>query len=528
MENLMQFFQNLWKKFLALSPVNMAVALGGVALVIGALFSISLWVQTPDYQLLYTNLSDQDAAAVVQQLDTQNIPHQLTNQGHNVSVPSNKVHEIRLSLASQGLPAGTEVGLELFEDTPMGMTEFTQKLNFQRALQGELARTIKSLEAVEQARVHLALPREEVFIKEKQVGKASVMVKLHPGRTLSQGQIQGIVHLVSSSVRNIPPGNVVLVDPKGNLLSGNKAISDDVMLTATSYSHKRKVESEMEQRIAMMLEEALGTGKVIARVNADMNFDKVVQTEELYDPDSQVVRSEQTTTESMIGAAAPSGVPGVESLVPGEEGTPAPTQGKAPTRNNEKQTLNFEINKVVKQTSQTTGKIKRLSVSVLVDGSMAGNPPQYQARTPEEMAKYLELVKSSVGFDEKRGDQVQLENIQFDKSLELENLKEAEKQWQWDLGVNIAIWSLGAIFVLWFLFKILLPMVRWVTTTVEVAPGQLGGPPTPEQLEAMEEEMRLARQAQENVEIRKSVGDFVGTDPKYAAAILRKWMRERN
>ena len=524
----MQFFQNLWKKFLALSPVNMAVALGGVALVIGALFSISLWVQKPDYQLLYTNLSDQDAAAVVDQLNTQNIPHQLTNQGRNVSVPSNKVHEIRLSLASQGLPAGTEVGLELFEDTPMGMTEFTQKLNFQRALQGELARTIKSLEAVEQARVHLALPKEEVFIKEKQVGKASVMVKLHPGRTLSQGQIQGIVHLVSSSVRNIPPGNVVLVDPKGNLLSGNKAISDDVMLTATSYSHKRKVESEMEQRIAMMLEEALGAGKVIARVNADMNFDKVVQTEELYDPDSQVVRSEQTTTESMVGAAAPSGVPGVESLVPGEEGTPAPTQGKAPTRNNEKQTLNFEINKVVKQTSQTTGKIKRLSVSVLVDGTVAGDPPQYQARTPEEMAKYLELVKSSVGFDEKRGDQVQLENIQFDKSLELESLKEAEKQWQWDLGVNIAMWVLGAIFILLFIFKVLLPMVRWVTASVEPAPGTLGGTPTPEQLEAMEEEMRLARQAQENVEIRKSVGEFVDTDPKYAAAILRKWMRERN
>ncbi len=529
MENLIQFTQNLWRKFLALSPVNMAVSLGGVALVIGALFSISLWVQSPDYQLLYTNLSDQDAAAVVDQLNTQNIPHQLTNQGRNVSVPSNKVHEIRLNLASQGLPAGTEVGLELFENTPMGMTEFTQKLNFQRALQGELARTIKSLDAVEQARVHLALPKEELFIKEKQNGKASVMVKLHPGRTLSQSQIQGIVHLVSSSVGGIPPGNVVLVDPKGNLLSGNKAVSDDVMLTATNYSHKRKVESEMEQRITMMLEEALGAGKVIARVNADMNFDKVVQTEELYDPDSQVVRSEQTTTESMVGATAPSGIPGVESLVPGEEGTPEPTlPGKAPTRSNEKQTLNFEINKVVKQTSQTTGTIQRLSVSVLVDGNMAGNPTQYQPRTPEEMAKYLELVKNSVGFDEKRGDQVQLENIRFDKSLELQNIKEAEKQWLWDMGVNIVIWTIGILLILWFLFKVLLPLVRWVTASVEAPPGSRSAPMTPEQLEAMEEEMQLARQAQENVEIRKSVSGFVDTDPKYAAAILRKWMRERN
>ena len=522
----MQFIQNLWRKFLDLSSVNKAVALGGVALVIGALITISLWVRSTDYQLLYTNLSDQDAAAVVQQLSTQNIPHKLTNNGRNVHVPSNKVHEIRLSLASQGLPAGTEVGLELFEDTPMGMTEFTQKLNYQRALQGELARTIKSLESVEQARVHLALPKEELFLREKQNGKASVMVKLHPGRTLSQSQIQGIVHLVSSSVGGIPPGNVVLVDPKGNLLSGSKAISNDVMLTASNYTHKRKVENEMEQRITMMLEEALGADRVIARVNADMDFDKVVQTEELYDPDSQVVRSEQTTTESSVGTAPPGGVPGVESLLPGEEGALEPAPGKAPTRSNEKQTLNFEINKVVKQTSQTTGKIKRLSVSVLVDGTVTGNPPQYQPRTQEEMGKYLELVKNSIGFDEKRGDQVQLENIQFDKSLELQNLKEAEKQWQLDLVISGA-WVIGGIiFVLWFLFKVLLPLVRWVTTTVEVAPGQLGEP-TPEQLEAMEEEMRLARQSRENVEIRKSVGEFVDTDPKYAAAILRKWMRER-
>ena len=527
METLIQFFQNLWQRFIDLSSPNKAVALGGVALVFGALITISLWVQSPDYQLLYANLSDQDAGAVVEQLNKQNIPHKLTHQGRHVHVPSNKVHEIRLNLASQGLPAGTEVGLELFEDTPLGMTEFVQKLNFQRAIQGELARTIKSLDIVEQARVHLVLPKEELFVKEKQVGKASIMVKLHPGRTLSQGQIQGIVHLVASSVAGLPAANVVLVDPKGNLLSGNKEISDDVLLTASNYKHKRRVENEMEQRIVMMLEEALGPDKVIARVNADMNFDKVVQTEELYDPESQVVRSEQTSTESVTGSAAPGGVPGVESLLPGEEGTPQPGQSNAPTRSSEKETLNFEINKVVKQTSQTTGKINRLSVSVLVDGTVPETSGQYLPRTPEQMAKYIDLVKTSVGFDEKRGDQIQLKNIQFDKSLELQNKTEMEEQRWFDLGVKVAMGAFGAIFILWFLYKILLPLVRWVTTTIEVYPGRLGAP-TAEELAAMEDEMRLARQSQENVEIRKSVGDFVDTDPKYAASILRKWMRERN
>jgi len=159
---------------------------------------------------------------------------------------------------------------------------------------------------------------------------------------------------------------------------------------------------------------------------------------------------------------------------------------------------------------------------------VTGTPPQYQPRTQEEMAKYLELVKNSVGFDEKRGDQVQLENIQFDKSLELQNIAELEKQSQNEWIVTGAMIFFGTILVLWFLFKVLLPLVRWVTATVDPIPGQLGGTPTPEQLEAMEEEMRLAQQAQENVEIRKSVGGFVDTDPKYAAAILRKWMRERN
>ena len=527
MDSLIRFLRNLWERFLALSPTNKAVALGAVALVAGALFSISLWVQTPDYQLLYANLSDEDAAAVVQQLDTQNIPKKLTNNGHNIEVPSNRVHEIRLNLASQGLPAGTEVGLELFEDTPLGMTEFVQKLNFQRALQGELARTIKSIEVVELARVHLVLPKEELFVRDKQVGKASIMVKLHAGRTLSEGQIQGIVHLVSSSVAGLPPANVVLVDPKGHLLSGNKAISDDVMLTASNYKHQRKVENEMEQRIVMMLEEALGPDKVIARVNADINFDKVVQTEEVYDPESQVVRSEQTSTESVVGTPPPGGVPGVESMIPGEEGAPDPTRGTlAPTRNSEKETLNFEINKIVKQTSQTTGQIKRLSVSVLVDGVLVGSSSQYQPRSKEEMAKYLELVKTSVGFDEKRGDRVQLENIRFDKSLQLqvqEALKDQErKDWFW-IGVYVIG---GIIFVVWFLYKVLLPLVRWVTTSVEVMPGQIGAM-TPEELAAMEEDMRLARQSQENMEIRKSVADYVDTDPKYAAAILRKWMRER-
>ncbi len=294
MNALIEFLKNLRQRFNTLSASGKSVALGFGALALATLFTISLWIQTPDYQLLYANLAPEDASAVVEQLKTQNIPYELSNQGKNIQVSSDRVHEIRLSLAGQGLPQGSEVGLELFEDIPLGMTEFVQKLNFQRALQGELARTIKSLDAVEQARVHLVIPKEDLFLRDKPKGKASVMLKIRAGKTLSESQIQGIVYLVASSVDKVEAADVVLIDLKGNMLSGAQGISDSALMTTSNYKHQKRVEQELENSIVRMLEDALGMGKVIVRVSANLDFDKVEQTEEIYDPDSQVVRSNKT------------------------------------------------------------------------------------------------------------------------------------------------------------------------------------------------------------------------------------------
>ncbi len=416
--------------------------------------------------------------------------------------------------------------MELFEDTPLGMTEFVQKLNFQRALQGELARTIKSLDAVEQARVHLVIPKEDLFLRDKPKGKASVMLKVRAGKTLSESQIQGIVHLVASSVDKVAAADVVLIDLKGNMLSGAQGISNTALMTTTNYKHQKRVERELENSIMHMLEDALGAGKVIARVNADLNFDKVEQTEEIYDPDSQVVRSEQNLTESSEGSVPPGGVPGVQSLLPQAEDGQTGRSGTPSKRNNEKETLNYEINKTVRHVLETTGEIQRLSVSVLIDGVLSGDPPQYQARTAEEMAKYLEIIKTSVGFDEKRGDKIQLENVQFDKSLELLRQAEMEQDRLFEWGTTAAGFIIGVILLVWFLLKILLPLVRWVTTSVEVVPAGLPAP-SPEEMLMAEEERQLAQISHENLAIRKSVNDFISTDPKYAAAILRRWLRER-
>ncbi len=476
--------------------------------------------------MLYANLTQEDAAKIVEELRKKNIEPELSNEGRNIRIPSNMVHEVRLNLASQGLPSGSEVGLELFEDTPLGMTEFVQKLNYQRALQGELTRTIKSIEAVETARVHLVLPKEELFTKDKPRGKASVMVKLRGGHALSETQVQGIVHLVASSVEGLKTADVVVVDLAGNMLSGNKEISETAMVTSTNYKHKRKVEKELESSILSMLGDALGAGKVIAKVTADIDFDKVVRTEELFDPDSQVVRSEQNTTEQVTGAVPPGGVVGVQSLTPGTQNTQSTGPGSGARRNNEKQTLNYEINKVIKQVEETTGEIKKLYVSVMVDGVLVGDPPTYQARSAEEMTKLLDIVRTAVGYDEKRGDQIKLENVQFDKSMEIQQKAEMEQEANIDLAIKAGTGLLGVILIWFVLFRVLLPMMRWITTSVEVV-EEIETGPTPEEQARIEEEKRMAAMAQENIEMRKSVEEMVGRDPRYAASVLRKWMRER-
>lgn len=528
MDKILDFFKNLGTRFQELSPVNKAVALGLAALILGSFLAISLWVQQPDYQLLYANLSEEDAAAIVDELKTQNIPYELSNQGRTIRVPSPQVHELRLKLAAQGLPAGKEVGLELFEDTPLGMTDFVQKLNYQRALQGELARTIGSLDAVELARVHLVIPKEDVFIKDKPRGKASVMLKLRPGRSLNENQVQGIVHLVSSSVEGVQAKDVVVIDLKGNILSGMQDGTESTLLSATNFKHKRQVELALEKDIVKMLEEALGPGKVIAQVAADINFDLVEKTEEIYDPDSQVVRSEQTMTEQVTGAVPPGGVPGVQALLPATSPQAAPGggTGEPPKRSNEKTTFNYEINKVVRHVRQPMGAIKKLSVAVLVDGTLAGDPPTYQARTPEQMAKLLELVKSAVGYDENRGDTIRLENVQFDRSEEEARRRELEQETLFSRIETGAIILGTVIIIVIFLLRILRPLVNWITTSVEMVP-EAAALPSPEELEVSEQEKQLQKVAQQNMEIRKAVAEFVENDPKYAAGILRKWLRDR-
>ncbi len=287
-----------------------------LAVVIASLVLFFAWIQRADYQVLYSHLSEEDAGLIIQKLREQKVPYTISTGA--IMVPSDKVYDVRLQLAGQGLPQGGGVGFELFDKTSFTMTDFVQKLNYRRALQGELARTIRSLSEVEQCRVHLAVPEKSLFINDDQRPKGSVLVRLKQGRSLSQGQVQGIVHLVSSSVEGLDPKDVAVVDSRGDMLTS--AAEGSIGITSGQREYQRTIEKDLENRIVGILEPVVGKGKIRAKVSADIDFTKVEKTEERYDPDSQVARSEQKVMEkSMNGNRG--GVPGVSSNLPGKPAT---------------------------------------------------------------------------------------------------------------------------------------------------------------------------------------------------------------
>ncbi|OGP95166.1 MAG: flagellar M-ring protein FliF, partial [Deltaproteobacteria bacterium RBG_19FT_COMBO_56_10] len=260
---------------------------------------------------LYAQLSPEDSGAVIEKLKEKKVPYKV--DGSSISVPADKVYETRMELAGEGLPQGGGVGFEIFDKTAFGVTDFVQKVNYKRALQGELSRTITQIKEIDTARVHLALPEKGVFLDEQKKARASVIVKLKPGRQLTQGQVSSIVHLVANSTDNLKPEDVAVVDTAGKMWTREADQDAGMMLSATQLEYKKSLEKDYEHRVQSMLEKAVGMNNVVARVSADVDTRHVERTEERYDPDGQVVRSEQRNKESSIGGIAALGVPGVLS-----------------------------------------------------------------------------------------------------------------------------------------------------------------------------------------------------------------------
>lgn len=403
------------------------VALLGMS--IAGILVFFLWARTAEYQVLFSNLDQKDAAEVVEQLKARNIPYRLSADGATILVSSDHVHDARLQLASEGLPQGGSIGFELFDQTAIGTTNFVQQVNFRRALQGELSRTLRHIDGVDSARVHLVIPERTLFSDETNQPRASIVLTLRGNRTLSAQEIQGITRLVSSAVPALTPRDVTVMDTKGHLYTRG-GDEQESQLVGLQREHQRALEKDLEARIQSMLERVVGLNKAVVRVSAVLEDRQIEKTEERYDPDSQVARSEQRSKDdSRGGTVGAGGVPGVLSNLPTQENetneTIVASAGGGSTNKRQTETINYEINKVVSRIVEPAGAIKRLSVAALVDGSyaMTEGPngelvSTYTPRSEDEIARMLGVVKSAMGYSEERGDIVEVVNIPFTQSEE--------------------------------------------------------------------------------------------------------------
>jgi len=492
---------------------NKVILLAVLAVAAGSLIFGLTWIQKSDYQVLYSNLSEEDAGQIVQKLQEQKIPYRAA--GGSVMVPSDRVYDLRLQLASQGIPQGGGIGFELFDKTTFTTTDFVQKLNYRRALQGELSRTVRALAEVEQCRIHLAVPEKSLFQRDDDRPKASVLVKLRPGRRLSQGQVQGIVHLVSSSVEGLQPRDVAVVDQQGEMLTTTGG--DILGMTNSQLEFQRGLEKDLEQRILGILEPVVGKGKARAKVAALVDFRKVEKTEERFDPDGQIVRSEQRNLEKSATGKT-SGVPGVTSNVPAKS---APQGSSNQTQTEKKtETVNYEISKVTSHVVTAPGEIRKLSVAVLVDGTstaQAGAKERaYKPRTEEELRQIEDTVKRVVGFTAERGDEVRVVNMPFETSVP-EELAEGPREIMPIIATAARYLVPLVAVVLLFLF-VLRPLIK-ILGVSSAATSRMELPKTVAELErALELPERNSRER---------VVEWARQNPQQAASLIKGWIQEK-
>jgi flagellar M-ring protein FliF len=404
------------KSFWGKTTLSQRVLVAGLAgMVIITFFLLIVWLNQPDYRVLYSKLYAEDASNIVQMLQKQNVEYKLTENGTTIMVPADQVYDLRLKVAGEGKVHGQGIGFEIFDEVKVGQTDFVQRINYQRALQGELARTITEFPQVERARVHLVLPHKTLFIEEQSDPSASVVLKLKQGEKMKPEEVTGIVNLVSMAVEGLSTDRITVADTKGEIIYSPK---ESEALSTTQLEQKMSVERALELRIEQMLSPLYGPGRVIAKVNADLDFSRTTTRKEEYDPDSAVVRSEQRSEETQQGAAnlnAGADEPNFRGEGPGDA-----ISNQEATR--ETRTTNYEINKVEQEIVSPIGELDRLSVAVIVDGvyqdvmNADGEPTgefNFVPRTQEELDRIQQLVSNAVGLDTIRGDTIEVSSISF-------------------------------------------------------------------------------------------------------------------
>lgn len=472
-----------------MSPRTRGLLVLGAAALAAIVAAAWLWSASPTYRVLFTNLSDRDGGAVIAQLSQMNIPYRNADGG-TVLVPSERVHEARLKLASQGLPKGSVVGFEIMESQKLGVTQFQEQVNYQRALEGELARSIGTLAPVSGSRVHLALPKQSGFLRDKQPPTASVLLQLHPGKTLDRAQVAGIVHLVSSSVPELSPKSVSVVDQHGNLLASDR--QGTAGLDAAQLDYMARIEADTIKRIEDILEPIMGRGNVRAQVTADVDFTQVENMAESYAPNQgpeakSTVRSQSLSDSSQPGSAVAGGVPGALSNQPptpataqinAAPGAAGGAQASASTANNSTRrdsVTNYELDKTVRHTKSASGQIKRLTAAVVVNHRMKAGENGAAATaaplTEDELKNVNALVREAMGFNQQRGDSLNVVNSVF-STIDL-GTPEALPVWKQPemvaLGKQIGQATLFLMLTLIVVFGVVRPALKAIATSPKPA-----------------------------------------------------------
>lgn len=503
-----EFFKQLiaqiaavWRK---LSLQQKIVTTSLVVFTVLALSGLLIWSQKSTinetgFKVLYSNLEIDEAASITEQLQKSNYRYKLENNGSTVLVDAKQLYEVRMSLAREGLPHKHGLGYELFDKTNFGMTDYVQKLNARRALEGEIQRTIEGLEEVKSARVHIVIPEPTIFLDQQKDAKASIVVKCSPGKQLNKEQIRGITHLISSSVDGLNPQNISVIDYGGKLLTSPFSDEEGVLASSNNMELQQSVEKSLENKANQLLNNVLGPSKAFVKIACDLNFDKVEKNMEKYDPESKVVRSEERVDENIKNA--PDG-----------------------DNQKERSLTNYEIDKTVAHIVQEVGNIKRLTISVAVDGryemSKDGKTSNYVPRSAEEIQNIEDIVKNAVGYDLTRGDQITVSGVKFDNEYardELLQMRKSEKDKQIMEWVKYGVISLIGICLIAFLW--------YLANTVAKAMN----PPVPafEQFgadEAIEEE--VPEEMRKSSEILERVEMLSREEPVNIASIIRQWLDE--
>ncbi len=437
MEPLLKQLRELPARFTALPANVKRMAYVGVGvLALGAILAAVLVGGAEGYQYVFTNLTTEDSTEAAGTLKAAKIPFRVEAQGAALAVPASKVYEARLLLATAGLPRGGGVGFELFDRGDLGVSEFTQKVNLRRAIEGELARTVGRLAEVRSARVHLTLPEKGLFRDDERRGAAAVVLNLYPGRTVGDRELAGIRHLVASAVPGLAPTAVTIVDGKGSVLATESSFGEQAQ------GFEQKLERDLESRVVSLLEPVVGAGAIIARVNAAMDASEVDTQQEVFDSENPVLRNERKVLQNQSqDSSSTRGVAGAAGNVPPQQAA-QPTSGSRGNSSLEDETRNYEIGKTVTKTTSRSPRLKRLSVAILLDGVDA------KARSAEDVTRLGELAKKAVGFDETRGDQFEISSVAFSRSTDKAAAAEAAaafafKPWHYAAAAGAALLLLG-------------------------------------------------------------------------------------